>query len=89
MINILEQKSSKGYSNKGDAMKDKIKISSYIKSRRENLGMSQYKLAEKLNVNRSLVSRWEAGISQPSVDNFVKVCDVLGMQIGDFIGKDT
>ncbi len=41
---------------------------------RKKEGMSQMELAEKLNVSRQAVSRWEAGDSKPSTENLQALC---------------
>lgn len=64
---------------------NKIDISTYIKSRRENIGMSQIEFAEKINVIRSTVIRYESGETEPGFNKFIEICEVLGMEIGDFI----
>ena len=65
-----------------------MKLGTYIKSRRLNKDWSQSKLAKEVGVNRSLVSRWESDQSEPTLSNFIKVCEVLGMKLDDFIGKE-
>ena len=41
-----------------------MEIGERIKKRREELGMSQEELAQKVMVTRQAVSRWENGVSQ-------------------------
>ena len=65
-----------------------MELGTYIKSRRLNKDWSQSKLAKEVGVNRSLVSRWESDQSEPTLSNFIKVCEVLGMKLDDFIGKE-
>lgn len=36
---------------------------------RKQKGMTQMELAEKLDISRQAVSRWEQGISEPSTEN--------------------
>ena len=38
-----------------------------LKELRKKLGLSQAELAEKMNVSKSKISRYERGISQPSM----------------------
>jgi len=63
-------------------------LGSYIKSRRKNIGMTQKELAQRAFVTITTVSRWETGANQPDLESFVIICDVLGMQIADFIEDD-
>ena len=48
-----------------------------IHSLRTEAGYSQDKLAETLFVTRQAVSRWELGLTLPSVDNLVELCTLF------------
>lgn len=50
-----------------------------IKNTREALGMTQEDLAEKLEVSRQAVSKWEVGASAPSPENLAVLEEVLGV----------
>ena len=54
-------------------------IAEIIKQARENLGMTQEDLAEKLEVSRQAVSKWELGASVPSPENLVLLEEALGV----------
>lgn len=43
-----------------------------IKQLRSKKGLSQEKLAEKLNVSRSAVAKWEADGGIPEIDNLLE-----------------
>ena len=43
--------------------------SNYIKSFREKYNLSQYELADLMNVNQSTIARWEKGEKTPSPEN--------------------
>jgi tetratricopeptide (TPR) repeat protein/transcriptional regulator with XRE-family HTH domain len=49
-----------------------------LKAAREQLGWSQQKLAGRLGVTTNSVSRWERGISSPSLYFRRQLCDLLG-----------
>ncbi len=40
------------------------KVGSFIKEQRQELGLSQKELAEKLYITDKAVSKWETGVSQ-------------------------
>lgn len=40
---------------------------------RKQRGMTQLELAEKLDISRQAVSRWEQGTSEPSTENLVSI----------------
>lgn len=54
-------------------------IAEIIKQAREDLGMTQEDLAEKLEVSRQAVSKWELGASVPSPENLALLEEVLGV----------
>ena len=62
-----------------------MQLETYIRSRRKNIGLTQKQLAELIGVTDVTISRWESGQREPIWSDFVKLCEVLGMQVGDFI----
>ena len=48
--------------------------------RKEN-GMSQEALAEKINVSRQAISKWELGTASPDTDNIVLLCKYFQVPI--------
>ena len=65
-----------------------MQLGSYIKSRRKNLGMTQKQLAKNVGVTDVTISRYENGEREPSFTEFIKLCEVLGMRIEDFIESE-
>ena len=51
-----------------------------IKQRRDALNMTQEELAERLEVSRQAVSKWESGLSLPLGDNRAALCALLGLE---------
>lgn len=56
-----------------------MNISEIIKQAREGLGLTQEDLAEKMEVSRQAVSKWELGASVPSPENLALLEEVLGV----------
>lgn len=54
-----------------------MNVAETIKAARERLGMTQEDLAEKLEVSRQAVSKWELGASVPSPENLALLEEVL------------
>ena len=57
-----------------------MNIAEIIKQAREDLGMTQEDLAERLEVSRQAVSKWELGASVPSPENLSILEEVLGVK---------
>jgi len=51
-----------------------------IKTARERAGLTQEDLAEKLEVSRQAVSKWELGASLPSPENLQRLVEVLDVE---------
>lgn len=48
---------------------------------RKKAGMTQLDLAEKLNVSRQAVSRWEMGTAMPEIENLIAMSDLFGVSL--------
>jgi transcriptional regulator with XRE-family HTH domain len=46
---------------------------------REQMKISRFELADKMCLSRSIVGKWERGISNPSIAHLVKLASVLGV----------
>lgn len=65
-------------------MLDKEKVGRAISTQRKVKGMTQKQLADLLNVSYQAVSRWEQGISLPSIDIMYDIAQVLESTV-DFL----
>ena len=54
---------------------------------RKSRGMSQEDLAEKLQVSRQAVSRWESGATWPDVPNLIQLSDLFGVTT-DYLARE-
>lgn len=59
-------------------------IGEKIEQYRKNAKLSQEELASKLFVSRQTVSQWENDQTSPTVDNFLRLCEVFGISMNDF-----
>ena len=59
-----------------------------IKRFREELGVSQEHLAEKLNISRQAVAKWEAGTAMPDIDNLIEISSIFQVSL-DYLLKDS
>lgn len=55
---------------------------------RTDQGLSQGDLAEKLNVSRQSVSKWETGQSVPDLDKIIKLADLFGVTVDDLVREE-
>lgn len=62
-------------------------IGERIKQLRSEKGFSQEKLAEKLNVSRSAVAKWEADGGVPEIDNLRQLSSVFDISIDELVGN--
>lgn len=56
-----------------------MKLSEKIYALRTEKGLSQGDLAEKLEVSRQSVSKWETGQAVPDLDKIIKIADLFGV----------
>ncbi len=62
-------------------------LSENIKNLRKEKGMSQEELAEKLNVVRQTVSKWEQNLSVPDSEMLIKIAEVFDVSVGSLLGE--
>ena len=60
-------------------------IGDHIKSFREQKGINQEELAERLCVTRQAVSNWERGKTEPDIETLHKIADILEVSIEELI----
>ena len=58
-----------------------------IAKKRRDIGLTQIEFAEKLNVTRQTVSRWEAGTVLPDIDKISDIASLLSVSC-DYLLKD-
>lgn len=65
-----------------------MKLSNKILSLRKRKGMSQEDLAERLNVSRQAVSRWEMGSARPDASNILQLSKLFGVTADYLLNDD-
>ena len=58
-----------------------------MKLRKEN-AWSQEEFADKLNVSRQTVSKWELGQTTPDTDNLTKIASIFGISVNDLLDEN-
>ncbi|NLM63578.1 MAG: helix-turn-helix transcriptional regulator [Mollicutes bacterium] len=64
------------------------RLASNLKKLRELKGISQYKLAEELNIKRSAYGNYETGMSYPEFYTLKKIASYYQMDVRDLLGVD-
>ena len=54
---------------------------------RKKFGLSQEELAEKLDVSRQAVSKWERGESLPDTDNLITISKLYDVSLDELVGN--
>lgn len=64
-----------------------MNFSEILIQRRKQLGLSQEALAEKIQVSRQAVSKWETGEAMPDMTKLIALADALEMTLDDLCGR--
>lgn len=56
-----------------------------LKEYRKQLGLSQEKMAEKINVSRQAITKWESGAGMPDITNLKAISDLFQVSIDDLL----
>ena len=56
--------------------------------RKTNGNMTQEKLAEKLNISRQTVSKWESGEAYPEIPKLLDLCDIFHCKLDNLLRQD-
>jgi len=65
-----------------------MKFSEKLKECREESGLSQNDIAEKLSITRQAVSKWERGINEPDIETLVQLADIYNITIDQLLRAD-
>lgn len=67
---------------------DQIKIGKFIAEKRKETNLTQEQLAEKLNISKNAVSKWERGLNLPDVSIMQDLCRILNITLNElFVGE--
>lgn len=65
-----------------------MQLGNNIYNLRKEKGLSQEKLAEKVNVTRQTISNWELGETSPNPEQLILLSKALGKSIDDLVGNE-
>ena len=55
---------------------------------RKQRGMTQMELAEKLDISRQAVSKWERGTAEPSIENLINIGKLFDISVDDLVNDN-
>lgn len=58
-----------------------------LKQCREEMGVSRYKLAKDLGVNKQTISFWEEGVNEPKISYLCKLADYFEVSTDFLLGR--
>jgi len=67
---------------------DYNKIGNFIATERKAKNLTQAKLAEKIFVSEKTISKWEKGNGIPDTNSLVKMCEVFGVSLNEFLSGE-
>ncbi len=65
-----------------------IEIANRLLEYRKKSGLSQEELAERLNISRQSVSKWERAETSPDTDNLIELAKIYGVTMDDLLNVD-
>jgi transcriptional regulator with XRE-family HTH domain len=63
-------------------------LGSRIKEARERQNLSQDELAEKMNISRQAISKWETGKSYPDIEKILELSDIFNLSLDELVKGD-
>jgi len=63
-------------------------LAEQLKANREKMGLSQTDVANKLNITRQSISKWENGKGYPDLDNLVLLSEVYEVSIDELLKEN-
>lgn len=58
-----------------------------LKYQREQAGLSQHQLAEKVGISQGNISRWESGEAIPNIEFCIRLADFYGISLDELVGR--
>lgn len=69
-------------------MKREVQFGQALAVMRKQRGLTQGQLAEKLDVNQSLIAKWESGRVQPRSSTLKRLAELLGVEPHELVGGE-
>ena len=65
-----------------------MKLGENLQAYRKKAGLSQEEFAEKCEVSRQAIAKWESGESVPTMDKLVFLADFYGITLDELVGRE-
>ncbi|QVK19643.1 helix-turn-helix transcriptional regulator [Mycoplasmatota bacterium] len=62
-----------------------LNLQDNLKKLRKEKKLSQEQLAEKLNISRQAISKWESGKAYPDIDNLISLKDIFKVSLDELV----
>ncbi|MCI7473803.1 MAG: helix-turn-helix domain-containing protein [Clostridiales bacterium] len=62
-----------------------MELTERLAQARKTRGLSQADAAERLNVSRQAISRWETGVGTPSLDSLIQMSQLYGLSLNELV----
>jgi len=64
-----------------------MKLADNLQTQRKKLGLSQEELAEKCQISRQAIAKWESGESVPTIEKLIFLADLYDMTLDELVGR--
>ena len=65
-----------------------MKFASILKDLREEKGLSQQQLADKLNISQSAIAKWELSKTEPTASALLTLSKFFNVSVGQLLGVE-
>lgn len=67
---------------------DQVKVGKFIAQCRKNKNLTQFQLAEKLNITDRAISKWETGKGMPDSSIMLELCNELDITVNELLSGE-
>ena len=67
---------------------DQVKVGKFITQCRKNKNLTQFQLAEKLNITDRAISKWETGKGMPDSSIMLELCNELDITVNELLSGE-
>ena len=67
---------------------DQVKVGKFITQCRKNKNLTQFQLAEKLNITDRTISKWETGKGMPDSSIMLELCNELDITVNELLSGE-